>query len=179
MTLPHVLSRSANVTIHLESYRADQLKQAARFWIGKEAQTMRKAECLEALSQVLNRQDAATTMLAALPKTQQQVLAIFARYGPKVSGALLAAELQARGLMAKKDTDSQVQTFTLQRPVVYAALESGLTLTDLEAFLRTSSETGLPDNVARTLAEWAGKRESLVLRTQVTLACGAGVTPGK
>ena len=34
--------------------------------------------------------------------------------------------------------------------------------------------------MARTLAEWAaGKRESLVLRTQVTLACGPGVEPGK
>lgn len=107
MTLPHVLSRSAHVTINLESYRAEQLKQAARFWIGKEAYTMRKAECLEALTRVFNGQEAATTVLAALPETQQQVLAVFARYGPKVSGALLAAELQARGLLPKKDTESQ------------------------------------------------------------------------
>jgi hypothetical protein len=74
--------------------------------------------------------------------------------------------------------DSQVQTFTLQRAAVYQALESGMTLADIEAFLRTHSRTDLPANVARTLAEWAGKRESLVLRTQVTLACGSGVEPG-
>jgi hypothetical protein len=75
--------------------------------------------------------------------------------------------------------DSQVQTFTLQRAAVYQALESGMTLADIEAFLRAHSRTGLPANVARTLVEWAGKRESLVLRTQVTLACGPGVEPGQ
>jgi len=47
--------------------------------------------------------------------------------------------------------DSQVQTFTLQRAAVYQALESGMTLADIEAFLRTHSRTDLPANVARTL----------------------------
>jgi hypothetical protein len=65
----------------------------------------------------------------------------------------------------------QVRTFTLQRDTVYGALESGLSLDDIEAFLNRHSRTPVPDNVTRMLAEWAGKRESLVLRTDITLAC--------
>jgi hypothetical protein len=38
-----------------------------------------------------------------MSKTQQQVLGIFARYGPAVSGAVLSAELHARGLVQDKD----------------------------------------------------------------------------
>jgi hypothetical protein len=67
----------------------------------------------------------------------------------------------------------QVQTFALQRESVYGALESGMTLDAIESFLTQHSKTELPDNVRRLLSEWAGKRDALVLRTHVTLACGA------
>jgi len=66
----------------------------------------------------------------------------------------------------------QVQTFALQRESVYGALESGMTLDVIESFLAQHSKTALPANVRRMLSEWAGKRDALVLRTQVTLACG-------
>lgn len=62
-----------------------------------------------------------------------------------------------------------VQTFALTRDSVYQALESGLTLRDIQQFLRDHSTTGLPDNVAASLAEWGRKRESLTLRTGVSL----------
>ncbi len=54
MTLDHVLSQTGSVTITLENLNADQLKKAARFWVGQEAYKFRKAECLDALNKVIN-----------------------------------------------------------------------------------------------------------------------------
>ena len=50
MRLQHVLSRTCDVEIDLDRYRADELKQAARFWIGKEAATLRKEKSIQALA---------------------------------------------------------------------------------------------------------------------------------
>jgi len=65
-----------------------------------------------------------------------------------------------------------VQTFVLRRESVYEALESGMTLNEVRTFLTEHGKTELPANVARMLSEWAGRRESLVLRTKVVLALG-------
>jgi hypothetical protein len=37
MKLGHVLQSTLRVNIQLDSFRSDELKRAARFWIGKEA----------------------------------------------------------------------------------------------------------------------------------------------
>lgn len=103
MTLPHVLSQSGDVNFNLEHYNADQLKKAARFWIGVEAHKLRKAECVEALHKMFSHGAATSSALANASKAQQQVLSIFARYGPTVSGAVLSAELHARGLVQDRD----------------------------------------------------------------------------
>jgi hypothetical protein len=68
--------------------------------------------------------------------------------------------------------DSPVQTFELRRDSLYRALESGMTLKEVRAFLAEHGKTGLPANVERMLSEWAGRRESLVLRTKTVLALG-------
>jgi hypothetical protein len=62
-----------------------------------------------------------------------------------------------------------VQTFALTRESVYQALESGLKLEAIRQFLREHSKTGLPDNVAQSLAEWGRRREALTVRTDVAL----------
>ena len=64
MTLPHVLSHSGDGTFNLEHYNAEQLKKAARFWIGVEAHKLRKAECVEALHRLF-RNGAATSAAIA------------------------------------------------------------------------------------------------------------------
>ncbi len=64
----------------------------------------------------------------------------------------------------------QVQTFALSRDTVYRALESGLTLEAIRSFLVDQGRTPLPNTVALALAEWTKKRESLVLRQNVTVA---------
>ena len=101
MTLHHVLSQTGTVRISLESYNADVLKKAARFWVGKDAYKLRKAQCIEALHKVFSGQNGTRDIVSALPKKQQQVLSICARYGPVVSGEVLSAELNSRGLIEK------------------------------------------------------------------------------
>ena len=69
-----------------------------------------------------------------------------------------------------------VQTFALRRESLYGALESGMTLDEVRTFLIEHGKTELPANVERMLSEWAGRRESLVLRTKVVLALGPSET---
>ena len=70
-----------------------------------------------------------------------------------------------------------VQTFTLRRDSVYRALESGMALDGIRTFLVEHGKTDLPANVLRGLLEWSGKRESLVLRTNLTVALGSPSKP--
>ncbi len=63
-----------------------------------------------------------------------------------------------------------VQTFALSRESVYRGLESGLSAEEIQSFLAEQSQTPLPDNVAKLIRQWAGKRESLILRTNISLA---------
>ncbi len=69
--------------------------------------------------------------------------------------------------------DNRVQTFALTRESVYQALESGLSVDEVRRFLLEHSKTGLPDNVAQSLAEWGRRRETLVLRTGVSVGAHA------
>jgi len=69
-----------------------------------------------------------------------------------------------------------VQTFKLTRDSVYGALEGGMTPAAIESFLSSHSRSGLPDNVAQSLSEWARKRAAIVVRLGVTLAT---IVPGE
>jgi hypothetical protein len=62
-----------------------------------------------------------------------------------------------------------VQTFKLTRGSLYGALEGGATPAGIESFLSSRSRSGLPANVAQSLAEWSRKRESLVVRSEVAI----------
>ena len=106
MTLHHVLSQTGTIQISLENYNADTLKKAARFWVGPDAYKFRKADCIAALHKVFSSQTTTRDIVSALPKKQQQVVSIFARYGPVVFGEVLAAELNSRGLI-EKDPDER------------------------------------------------------------------------
>jgi Helicase conserved C-terminal domain len=66
----------------------------------------------------------------------------------------------------------RVQTFALSRDSVYQALESGLTPETIRDFLSRHSKMGLPDLVARSLADWGRKREALAFRTDIALSAG-------
>jgi hypothetical protein len=110
MKLGHVLQSALMVDIGLDRYRSDELKHAARFWVGKEAGSYNKDKCVAALTRVMNSDGSAQRVCAALSEKEQQVLAIFVRYGPTVPGGLLTAEMYARGLAEKplKDQDRRL-----------------------------------------------------------------------
>jgi hypothetical protein len=62
-----------------------------------------------------------------------------------------------------------VQTFRLTQTSIYEAEEGGLSHAQIVAFLEQHSQRELPANVARSLSDWSGKRESLSLRAGVTV----------
>jgi hypothetical protein len=99
MKLGHVLQSSVDVKIELNLYGSTALKRGARFWVGKEAGSFNKEKCITALTRTMADGDAARRVLAGLTEKERQVLGIFARYGPTVSGGLLTAEVCARGII--------------------------------------------------------------------------------
>ena len=101
MKLGHILQSSIPVHIELEHFRFDELKRAARFWVGKEAGSYSKGQCIAALTRTMNGDDDAQRLLTALSEKERQILPIFTRYGPTVPGGLLTTEVYDRGLVRR------------------------------------------------------------------------------
>ena len=110
MKLGPVLQSMAKVNVELQGFRSDELKQAARFWVGKEAGSYNKEKCIAALTQAMNGDDATQRVQTALSEKERQVMAIFTRYGPTVSGAVLTAEMYARGFVQSPPEDKASQS---------------------------------------------------------------------
>jgi hypothetical protein len=102
---------TVKVNIELEGFPSDKLKQAARFWVGKEAGSYNKEKCMAALTQVMNGDDATRRVQTALSEKERQVVAIFTRYGPTVPGGVLTAEMYARGLVQSPPKDEASESF--------------------------------------------------------------------
>src|SRR5258706_127046 len=111
MKLGPVLQSTAKVNVELEGFRSDELKQAARFWVAKEAGSYNKEKCIAALTQAMSGDDATQRVQAALSEKERQVLAIFTRYGPTVSGGVLTAEMYARGFVQSPPEDKASRSF--------------------------------------------------------------------
>ena len=101
MKLGHILQSSIPAHIELEHFRSDELKRAARFWVGKEAGSYNKDQCIAALTRTMNGDDDAQRLLTALSEKERQILTIFTRYGPTVPGGLLTTEVYGRGLVRR------------------------------------------------------------------------------
>jgi hypothetical protein len=114
MKLGHILQSARPVDIDLGRFRSDELKYAARFWLGKEAGSYKKDKCIAVLTKVMNS-GTAYQVPAALSEKEQQVLAIFARYGPTVPGAVLGAEMYARGLVVRPLEGQDHRSYHTQR----------------------------------------------------------------
>ena len=127
MRLQHVLSCSCEVEIDLDHYRADELKKAARFWVGKEAGQFHKQKSISALTKVFGRKTVGKKVVPQLSDKQKRVLEIFARYGPVVSGPVLSVEVQQRGLAEKQD-DSPRSYYKQRRNDVVNDLRAKLVL---------------------------------------------------
>jgi hypothetical protein len=68
-----------------------------------------------------------------------------------------------------KPTLGAVQTFRLTHQAFYRALELGLTYERSLELLQRASQHELPANVLETLKEWSARRESMVVKANVTL----------
>lgn len=102
MKLEHVLKSRRDANVELGGLRSDELKRAARFWLGKEAGSYNKDRCFAALTQAMKGEGSTSRVETALSETERQVLSIFTRYGNTVPGGVLTAEMQARGLAPAK-----------------------------------------------------------------------------
>jgi len=114
--------------VDLERYRAGELKKAARFWVGKEAAGFCKDESIRALTKVFKGKTAAKKVVPRLSDKQKQLLGIFARYGPAVSGSVLSVEVEQRGLVEKKNDDSPRSYYSSRRNDVVNTLCDKLVL---------------------------------------------------
>ncbi len=73
-------------------------------------------------------------------------------------------------LFADRDrADRGAFEYRLSRTSVYAAQQQGLDVTSIQGFLTDVSHAELPQNVRRSLEEWAAHHERIVVRTGVTL----------
>lgn len=131
MKLEHVLSRTGDVEIDLDDYRADALKKAATFWVGKEAAKFNKGKSISALTKVFGKKTAAKKAAIRLSDKQKHVLEIFALYGPVVSGTVLAVEALQRKLIEKQD-DSARSCYQPRHNDIVNKLREQLVLLDSE-----------------------------------------------
>ena len=68
-----------------------------------------------------------------------------------------------------KPTLGAVQTFRITHQAFYRALELGLTYEKALELLQQASQHELPPNVLETFKDWSARRESMVLKSNVTL----------
>jgi hypothetical protein len=82
-----------------------------------------------------------------------------------------AASAGLLGRIAEHDLarTGPVQTFRLTQKSIYLAQEGGLTHNRIVEFLQTRGQPDLPPNVLRTIADWSHKRETLTVRSGITL----------
>ncbi len=83
-------------------------------------------------------------------------------------GELSPLAITALGCADCTRVDAQTASYTITRSSLYRALEAGLELEALLKLLQDHSR-GVPDNVARSLRDWASRRERLHVRERVKL----------
>lgn len=95
-----------------------------------------------------------------------QVMAI----GPVPLGVLAQLDLFA----GREQADRGVFQYRISRESVYWAMQAGLPVAEIIAFLETNGHAELPQNVRRSLDEWAGHHERIIFRRGVHLLQAAG-----
>ncbi len=63
----------------------------------------------------------------------------------------------------RRQAEAHTAHYQLTRESVYRGLESGTSLDNLLATLRTGAKTDLPQNVEREIREWAGLRKQMTI----------------
>jgi hypothetical protein len=85
-------------------------------------------------------------------------------------GPINLAVLAQLDLFAERESaDRGAFQYRLSRESVYQAQQQGMNVSDVIRFLEEASDTDLPQNVRRSLDEWAVHHERIVFRTGVSL----------
>lgn len=101
--LPFVLAgKPAQAEPNLEYVSSEEARKAARFWVGKEANSLRKAECMERLLRAWRDPRRAAEVVEALRPDERAALAVVRRFGGSISGEILRRELLAREVVKEK-----------------------------------------------------------------------------
>ncbi len=108
MKLDNVLSRTEKVLVNFDRCNVESLREAARFWVGKELPSHNKATAAGALKTAFAKPASGAAAFEKLSDTERQVLSIYARYGGIMTGNLLEAELNSRGLNEPEDPNRQL-----------------------------------------------------------------------
>jgi hypothetical protein len=90
-----------------------------------------------------------------------QIMAI----GPVALNILARLDLFAQ----REQADRGVFQYRLSRESVYQAQQLGWPVSEIIEFLEQTAETDLPQNIRRSLEEWAGHHERIVFRRGVSL----------
>ncbi len=90
-----------------------------------------------------------------------QIMAI----GPLALNVLARLDLFAQ----REQADRGVFQYRLSRESVYQAQQLGWPVAEIIGFLEQTAETDLPQNIRRSLEEWAGHHERIVFRSGVSL----------
>lgn len=69
----------------------------------------------------------------------------------------------------RQKADAAIANYRLTRESIYAALEEGVDAQQLLQTLESGSQHPLPPGVARTLSDWAGRRERLAVRLNASV----------
>jgi hypothetical protein len=69
----------------------------------------------------------------------------------------------------RQKVDRSAFEYHLSRESVYAAQQMGYAVAEVQQFLETATPNELPQNIRRSLAEWAAHHERIVFRRGVTL----------
>ncbi len=85
-------------------------------------------------------------------------------------GPVSLAVLARLDLFAERErADQGAFEYRLSRESVYRAQQLGMDVTDIARFLEQAGSTALPQNVRRSLDEWAASHERIIFRTGVSL----------
>ena len=154
--LPPLLSEPNGTRLpsqeNLQHIRLTELVSLTRTWTGPVSAKLSAEECQAALRPALKDDAAASRVLADLGANNRAIVSVYRRYGGTVDGALLRADLLARGLVEKEQFGSRDYPYYRWKRNPYlpgraagaAAAAVGGDLSPFLFRLRTGDRAGVP-----------------------------------
>ena len=108
--------------------------------------------------------------LAQLPTSDQGRVVVQPKFQILALGPVKLATLARLDVFAdRRKTDVGATEYHLSRESVYRAQQAGMSVAEIVAFLTEATSADLPQNVQRSLDEWAAHHERITFRSGATL----------